>query len=141
MTMKFGRIAGGRVWDATASAPMQAIVARSARNADRTFTLDIALSFSVAPHFGSYSANEYNVSPAATRTYCRPSIMYVSGAFEMPPMCECHIGLPVAASRATMLPPASPPNSSFPAVDIRPLPPPPPPAVGYFTRQTVLPVW
>ena len=39
--------------------------------------------------------NENSASPAATSRYWRPSSIYVSGAFDTCPMCECHRILPI----------------------------------------------
>ncbi len=51
--------------------------------------------------------------------------------------CECHSGLPVDASCATMLPPPSPAKTSLPAVVSTPPPPPAPPS--YLCRHAALP--
>ncbi len=53
------------------------------------------------PHYACYlgSVNAYNVSPAPTTTYWRPSSRYVSGPLLLfAPRPTCHNGLPVAGS-------------------------------------------
>ena len=72
-----------------------------------------------------YSTNDHSISPVAAIKYCRPSSMYVCGAFVIPPMRVFHSGFPVAALCATRLPAPSPANSSPPAVVSNPPPPPP----------------
>src|SRR5215510_6138133 len=67
------------------------------------------------------NVNAYNVSPAPTTTYWRPSSMYVSGPLlVLMPRPTCHNGLPFSGSYATKLPPPSLPNSSLPAVLSKP---------------------
>ncbi len=58
----------------------------------------------------------------------------------MLPMRECHNGLPLAASNATKLPPASPVNTRSPAVASTPPDPPAPVTPGNSCRHSALPV-